>query len=303
MLERLANSFYELLQLLADYFRSGRAYLFLQRENDLNIITYVKKNAQYSNDRITLNDKTAQIFELNSEEDIPFSRFAPDIQTVFTLNGSGEDTSYRLLDSGSAAGQNYAVFLSADPKLDRESLKESTLRKVIGLYVENGVMKEKLRYESEHDKLSGLYNKGKYMAMLETVYPNLSSIAIFNMDVNNLKVMNDTYGHEAGDRLLIKAADSIRKVTNNKIHGYRMGGDEFMMIACDISEADAEQIKERWEAELARLNTKDEGINCVIAVGIVYAEKPYDLPELLKEADARMYEDKKRKKKPGEEIR
>ena len=101
----------------------------------------------------------------------------------------------------------------------------------------------------------------------------------------------------------LKAANSIRKVTNNKVHGYRMGGDEFLMVACNVTRDEVDAIKERWEKELARLNTVDDGILCVIAAGVVYGEKDYDLNALMKEADALMYEDKKAKKKPGEEIR
>lgn len=158
-------------------------------------------------------------------------------------------------------------------------------------------------YESEHDQLTGLYNKGKYLSMLKETFPNLDSIGIFNMDVNNLKKLNDTFGHEAGDKLLIKAADSIRAVTNQKIYGFRMGGDEYLMIAMNVTEAEVNNIKANWEAELKRLNSVNDGIECVIAVGVVYAEKPYDYAEIFKRADELMYEDKKMKKKPGEEIR
>ena len=164
-------------------------------------------------------------------------------------------------------------------------------------------MRENLIYESEHDGMTGLFNKGKYLSMVSEVYPNLDSIAYFNFDVNNLKKINDTMGHEAGDKLLIKAADSMRKVTNNQVHAYRMGGDEYLMVACNVTEAEANKLMERWEAELARLNTIDDGINCVVAVGMVYEQKPYDLSAISKKSDELMYEDKKRKKKPGEEIR
>jgi len=110
-------------------------------------------------------------------------------------------------------------------------------------------------------------------------------------------------GHEAGDKLLIKAANSIRKVTSNKVHGYRMGGDEFLLVACDVTKEELDILKDRWEKELERLNTLDDGINCVIAVGVVYGTKGYDFSALMKEADELMYIDKKAKKKPGEEIR
>lgn len=157
-------------------------------------------------------------------------------------------------------------------------------------------------YESEHDRLTGLYNKGKYLSMVEQDFPNMDSLAIFNFDVNDLKVMNDTYGHEAGDNLLIKAANSIRKVVDNKTFGFRMGGDEFLMVATNVTEDEVKQLRERWEEELVRLNELDDGIHCVIALGVAYSKAPYDFSELSKQADNLMYEDKKLKK-GGREIR
>ena len=303
VLEKLSNTFYELLPMLADYFRISKAYYFIQRDGNLDIITYSKMGNMYSNDRISLNAEVARAFDMSCEDDLLFASFAKEIQDVFLLNGSKSDSSYRLLCNGAVSGQKYAVYFSVWPNMDCESMKENTLLSVIKLYVENGIMREKLVYESEHDHLTGLYNKGKYMTMLENEYEKLDSVGILNFDVNNLKVMNDNFGHEAGDRLLIKAANSIRKVTSNKVHGYRMGGDEFMLVACDVNKSEVDSLKQRWEDELARLNSADDGIDCVIAVGVAHGEKDYDIHALLKEADELMYEDKKKKKKPGEEIR
>ena len=184
-------------------------------------------------------------------------------------------------------------------------------RKIIGTFLnmlyrrttQLVIEKEKIRYTSEHDQLTGLYNKGKYLSLLKDTFPNLDSIGLFNLDVNNLKKINDTYGHEAGDQLLIKASDSIKAVINKKVLGFRMGGDEFLMVACNVTENEVYNIRANWEAELKRLNTLNDNIECVIACGIVYAEKPYDFEAISKEADALMYEDKKRKKAPGEEMR
>lgn len=303
VLEKLSNTFYELLPMLVEYFKTSKAYFLIQREGNMDIITFSKMGSVYSNDRINLNAKVEEAFTMSSDDDILFDSFAPEIQEVMKLNGGNQDSVYRKLCNGSVSGQKYAIYFNVWPNMDTESMKESTLLSVIKLYVENGIMKEKLRYDSEHDRLTGLYNKGKYLDMADSEYNNLDSIGIFNLDVNNLKVINDTKGHEAGDKLLIKAANSIRKVTNNKVHGYRMGGDEYLLVACNVTKEEVDTLKARWEAELARLNTLNDGIDCVIAVGVVYGEKGYDMATLMHEADKLMYEDKKMKKKPGEEIR
>ena len=174
-------------------------------------------------------------------------------------------------------------------------LSESLLKleRDINDYIKNLT---KVTAEKEHDHMTGLYNKGKYMSLLNEKFGNPHSIAIYNMDVNNLKITNDTYGHEMGDFLLIKAATSLRMMESEKVMGFRMGGDEFMMIAVDLSQEDALELKAQWEAAVERLNQKNDNITLIIACGMAYGQGDYDLNELLRQADVLMYEDKKQKK-------
>lgn len=153
-----------------------------------------------------------------------------------------------------------------------------------------------LKNEKEHDGLTGLFNKGKFMAMKQSVFQDQDSIAIFNMDVNNLKHMNDTYGHEAGDHLIKKAADSLHRIEARDVMAFRMGGDEFLVVALHMTRDEADRLLRDWENGLAELNRLDDGVTCVMACGVVYGERGYDLEELLVLADQRMYEDKKAKK-------
>ena len=154
----------------------------------------------------------------------------------------------------------------------------------------------KITAENEHDHMTGLYNKGKYMSLLNKNFGDPHSIAIYNMDVNNLKITNDTYGHEMGDRLLIKAATSLQMMESERVMGFRMGGDEFMMIAMDHTPEEASELKAQWEKAVERLNHKNDNLPLVIACGMAYGQDNYDLNELLKQADTLMYEDKKQKK-------
>lgn len=300
MMEKLQSTYYELLPMLSDFFKSDRIYLMLQREDQLDVITYLKAGSAFDSVRVGYAD---EILTMNGAEDLKGANIPEMISSVFAAETEEGAKGFVRLCDGIISEQKYAIYLSVGAKTDLASMKEEMILNVIRISVENSVMREQLIYNSEHDMLTGLYNKGKYLAMLENEYQSLDTIGLFNMDVNYLKQMNDTYGHEAGDKLLIKAADSIRKVTNNKVHGYRIGGDEYLMVACNMTKEEVEVIKDRWEAELARLNTLDDGIPCIIAIGLVYAEKPYDFAAIAKEADELMYEDKKRKKKPGEEIR
>lgn len=155
------------------------------------------------------------------------------------------------------------------------------------------------QYEAEHDKLTGLYNKGKYIMLKEDHFGNPGSIALFNFDVNNLKYINDNYGHEYGDELIIKAAQSIHAVTSDNVFGFRMGGDEYAMVAVNITEKEAEEIHSRWKKALAELNTQGD-VFCAMACGIKYCKGEFDADELFHQADDQMYLDKKARKDRGE---
>ena len=136
--------------------------------------------------------------------------------------------------------------------------------------------------------------------MKQSLFCRQKAIAVFNMDVNNLKYMNDNFGHEAGDKLIRKAAESMKRIQARNVMPFRVGGDEFVIVALHVDRAGAERLRETWEAALAELNRQEDGVPCVIACGLAYAEGDYDLEAVLAEADKRMYEDKKAKKAAGD---
>ena len=160
-----------------------------------------------------------------------------------------------------------------------------------------------LKTEKDHDGLTGLYNKGKFMEMKRTLFRNQKTIAVFNMDVNNLKTMNDNFGHEAGDKLIRKAAESLKRIEARNIMPFRTGGDEFVVVAIHVTREEAERIRRDWENGLDELNQTEDGIPCVIACGFAFGEKNDDPDEVFALADKRMYEDKKAKKlKTGQPL-
>ena len=160
-----------------------------------------------------------------------------------------------------------------------------------------------LKTKKDYDDLTGLYNKGKLNEMKRTLFGRMETLAVFNMDVNNLKQMNDRYGHEAGDRLLRKAAESLKLIEARNVIPFRVGGDEFIVAAIHVDRAAAEKIRKEWEEGLAGLNRKDDDIICEIACGLAFGEKGFNMDEVFAEADRLMYEDKKAKKsKSGQPL-
>lgn len=304
MLEKISASHAALLPVVAGFFKTPRIYFLLARNGQLETTVCDARAKACAHGRSPLAAGLDSGFGAPSRTELPAAALAEAVRAFVCARGGDPQNRYVRLCAGTFSDQRYALWLELDARTDRKSLDIPILATIINLCVENSLLREEIVYESEHDQLTGLYNKGKYLARLRDEYPHLGSVAVFNFDVNYLKQTNDTYGHAAGDRLLLKAAESIRRVTADTVHGYRLGGDEYLMIACNGTEADVAALKARWEQSLADVNqAADDGIPCIVAVGAAFAEKPYDFAGLMKVADARMYEDKRRKKKPGEEIR
>lgn len=214
---------------------------------------------------------------------------------IFHTERFGLSDGYYCFLSEQTEDQRYALFLRRGAEFNEEYFRDASVYNVIRLYIENGILREKILFESEHDGLTGLYNKGKYISMQDGAFKQAESIAVFYFDVNNLKTVNDTLGHEAGDRLIKRAAESIKCIADEEIYAFRMGGDEFVVVAPNISEEATRSMEQTWNNALTEINsTKEDPIT--IACGIEYAAKPYVFDEVVSSADEKMYKNKKEMK-------
>ncbi|MBR1691641.1 MAG: GGDEF domain-containing protein [Lachnospiraceae bacterium] len=155
------------------------------------------------------------------------------------------------------------------------------------------VRQNMIRIQAECDGLTRLENRTKYNQRVSQEYKKLDSIYIVFLDVNFLKKMNDTCGHEAGDSVLKRVADEMRRLIDDTVHGYRLGGDEFALVFCNYSEEEARNMIKEWEKDVEPLNRKEDPVHCSLAIGGAYGCRPFDMETLLKEADENMYERKK----------
>jgi len=155
-------------------------------------------------------------------------------------------------------------------------------------------------YKSEHDGLSGLYNRVRYQNTKD-YYESCNNVCIVYIDVNNLKKMNDIFGHEAGD-ILIKKVSSKLKFFDGIGDCYRMGGDEFMVVIANKPRKECINLISKWYSTVGCLNRKDDGFRCMVAYGVVFGGLNSDMDALVKEADEKMYRHKVRiKLENGEE--
>ena len=201
-----------------------------------------------------------------------------------------------LVRSGS--GKTYMVTTSTFT--DAEGMKQihhlADTSEYTALYRHMSDYSRMLRNEKEYDSLTGLYNRSKFTEMKRSLFRKQDAIAVLNLDVNNLKQVNDSLGHEAGDRLIRKAAESLKRIEARNVIPFRIGGDEFLVAAIHVNRAEAEKIRLAWEKALEELNREEDGIPCTVACGFAFGEKGYDLEEVLAEADRAMYENKRKMK-------
>lgn len=193
--------------------------------------------------------------------------------------------------NGKLGRHRCAVYLTRSQDFNEDYFRDISVYNVIRLYIENGMLREEIIFTSEHDMLTGLFNKGKYLALKEDAFGHPDHIFILNFDVNNLKAVNDNEGHEAGDQLIVQAARSIRAITATDVMGFRTGGDEFLVVASNCDEEKGRLLYKHWQEALRSINAGSEK-QCIVACGFVHGTGDYDLDALLSEADTLMYENK-----------
>lgn len=117
-----------------------------------------------------------------------------------------------------------------------------------------------------------------------------AGIVVIALDCDKLKHINDTWGHDEGDRAIIMLAQAISAVIRKSDYGVRLGGDEFCIILVDYDESEAEHILLRIREQLTLIDQE----NRVSFSAGVYKMRPGDsLDEAMKIADERLYLDKK----------
>ena len=115
--------------------------------------------------------------------------------------------------------------------------------------------KEKLTYEATHDKLTGLYNRRGYDFLMENVDLETSALLLF--DIDNFKSINDTYGHDAGDRILTRVSDTIFGNFRAQDYICRIGGDEMAVIMVHTDTSLASLIESKVKKINKTLSEKD----------------------------------------------
>ncbi|MBO4897157.1 MAG: GGDEF domain-containing protein [Clostridia bacterium] len=147
---------------------------------------------------------------------------------------------------------------------------------------------------SIHDNLTGCYNRTKLESKIPQ-YEKYHNYAVIFFDLDNLKLINDTYGHDDGDKILVEAAERLR-IWQEYGDLYRIGGDEFLVVVPNIDQPLLEEILSAWKEKQTELNA-DYGADykCEFSYGAAYKteDEPLTFEEAMNIADEKMYEMKK----------
>lgn len=181
--------------------------------------------------------------------------------------------------------KNQATTLSA---ANEQLQREMALRKQV---------EEQLAHQAFHDSLTGLPNRALFLDRLNQTASHAKRsdafvFAVLFLDLDRFKVINDSLGHEIGDKLLCLVARRLEKCVRPGDTVARLGGDEFTILLDDIKHiSDPARVASRIQKELKEFNTIDgHDIFTSASIGITLSAVGYNRPEdLIRDADAAMY--------------
>ena len=282
-----------LLRIISGYFDGDRSYI-VQIDEKRNVCTNTYEYA--------MNGVTA---EKDNLQEVPMEML--DIwMDSFRKNGL-----YYIPDIEEEQGQPYyetlkmqditrllAVPLNSDGKIigflgvdnPRLHYEDHTLLSSIQYFLTDSLKaKERkacLQYMSYRDMLTTLYNRNRYIQVLEGMQAKtVIKTGVAYIDINSLKRVNDLYGHEAGDRLIINTARSMLAILPE--NAYRVGGDEFVLICFDMDEKIfRSKVRDICDSIVAK--------RISVSVGVVWEESSSELETMLRRADDLMYAEKKK---------
>jgi diguanylate cyclase (GGDEF)-like protein len=151
-----------------------------------------------------------------------------------------------------------------------------------------------LRHEATHDSLTGLPNRRAFRARLEREIGGPDGFALVLCDMDNLKTVNDTQGHDAGDKALQMLADALRAELRRSDEAYRVGGDEFAVLLPGASRLDAERVMRRLR-DMIPGGTPMGADRIEASFGIALLEPGDDAEHVITRADAALYQAKRRR--------
>jgi diguanylate cyclase (GGDEF)-like protein len=215
------------------------------------------------------------------------------------LNGSGPHAWARhWLLVPLIEGNRWIGLIRVDDPLDRllptrarlQALRLFANQAVAAMSAANQTVR--LRHEATHDALTSLPNRRAFLTRLAEEGASPEGFALVLCDMDDLKAINDSLGHEAGDQALVLLADALRSGLRRSDEAYRLGGDEFAVVLPGADRLDAERVTRRLrEAVTASRLGPLERIEASFGIGVL--EEGESPQHLVARVDAALYETKR----------
>jgi two-component system cell cycle response regulator len=191
--------------------------------------------------------------------------------------------------------------LGAQDFLARDDVTGVALARALRYSIERHRLQKDLRNLSLTDDLTGLQNRRGFLALAEQhlrMIQRKGAALLIYLDLDDLKLINDSYGHLEGNRALVVTANVLRACFRQSDILARLGGDEFCVLMTDAGQDTAQQVRNRLQQRLDFINALSSWrFRLGLSVGI--ADVPMmrrpQLDQLLRMADAQMYEEKRNK--------
>lgn len=184
--------------------------------------------------------------------------------------------------------------------LSRQIVAQLELRLKIAQLEE---MERRLRHLTVRDDLTNLYNRRGFFANAEQLIKlarrTKSPISLIFIDVDGLKQVNDTYGHDFGSEMIVETANILRETFRDSDVVARLGGDEFAVFLVNSSQNYIEKVIDRLNTRMQNFNksaVKPYKLSCSIGHAGTSDLKNLEIKDLLEKADHAMYVEKRRKK-------
>ncbi|PKM66092.1 MAG: hypothetical protein CVU95_12210 [Firmicutes bacterium HGW-Firmicutes-2] len=262
------------------FLRLDQTYLFRESKGEIKETVVIDDPFDY--DRLNLHD-----------------------DNIDTILEAGSDAVYTTLSTPVMLGDTLYGMINIDSKFRGAYDKDD--KHIIELFAFEviNVIKlyqslEKVNYFMHHDILTHSYNRHYFNKFfekkLEEAALNKTSLTLVTMDLNNLKITNDTYGHECGDKLLMTFASGIKKGIRSTDCFARYGGDEFQLLLIDLGDQEVEALINRIQQyfEDHPLTFKEHRIYISFCYGIArFPEDDLSFGGLISKADQYMYVQKK----------
>ena len=175
------------------------------------------------------------------------------------------------------------------------------IKHLSNVIAQNARRETELKILGETDLMTQLYNRNKYVELIHEYYPNVGNVGVMFWDINGLKKVNDTMGHDSGDYLISAVTSAITEFTKDSCKAFRIGGDEFVVIGEGLSREDIAEMVVKIQSSIDKKNAASK-IPISASVGYAVGEGN-DIEKVVSEADGCMYKNKQNhyelKKKMG----